>query len=517
MVNVVAPGLSENAKIGVTAMDGHMAIGEQFASAEFEQTANLNCFVNDTYGYRGKLKDGTSTNIVWNGLTLKIKKVVETVGANPNDRFTINLSSMSIMMSTYIIDGTIDYTVTAARTNRPGRIQLRNVKADDEITISPLPVGDYTIAEADSNYAPTYTIVETGSGEEPTAIENGNFHAENSSSVTVTNTRRLADVKLTKTLDDRLKAADETQTFEFTVKLTDEDGTAVSGFTLAEGITTNASGTASFTMSPSNAAAAIRAFKAPVGATMTITETNDPNYEITASAKTMPEAGEGTAITDADADNDNIFEFQVTDDGADVTFANVRKMAEIELRKNLTGKVSATESFTYTVTLTRADGQPAAGYVMYRDNEHPENNIVTGEDGKATIILSIGRDETTKAIPLTIPEGTKLVVAETEVKKLVNGSEQAIYTTKYSVNGAAEKTGLTATINRVSDSDHSIVFNNTRKTNTIRCKEHRQRLFRQRGALYLYRHGDGLVGENPEDTKPEGYDDYDLNGFTRRH
>ena len=511
ILNVVDPGLDDSAQIGVTAMEGHMLIGEQFATAEIYMTDNLNRFVNDTYGYRGKLKDGTSTNIVWDGLTLKIKKIVESIGANANDRFTIALSSMSIMMSNYIIDGTLDYTVTAARPNRPGRIMLRNVKADDGITISPLPVGDYTIAEADSNYAPTYTIVETGSGEDPTAIENGNFHAEDSSIITVTNTRRLADVKLTKTLDDRLKVDEEMQNFGYTVKLTEADGTAVSDFTLAEGISTNASGEASFTMSPSNAADAIRAFKVPVGATMTITETIDPNYEITASALTMPKTGEGAAITDADADNDNIFEFQVTDDGADVTFANVRKMAEIELRKNLTGKVSETETFTYTVTLTRADGQPAANYVMYRDNEHPENNIVTDGNGIATIILSLGRDENTKAITLTIPEGTKLVVTETEVKKNIGGSEQAIYTTKYSINGAAEETGLTATINKVSDDDHSIVFNNSRKMQTITVTN---TVSGYAGNVVPFTYTATVTDWNREDTKPEGYDDYDANGFT---
>ena len=263
------------------------------------------------------------------------------------------------------------------------------------------------------------------------------------------------------TLDDRLKAADEAQSFNFSVNLTEADGTAVSGFPLAEGITTNASGVASFKMLPTNAAPVIREFKAPVGATMTITETIDPNYEITASALTMPKPGEGTAITDADEDNDNIFTFSVTDDGADVTFANVRKMAEIELRKNLTGKVSETESFEYTVTLTRADDQPAKNYIMYRDNADTSKNITTGEDGKATIILSIGKDESTKAITLTIPEGTKLVVAETDA----NGHAE-FYDTSYSINGGATRTG-TATINSVSDADKSIAFTNSRKMRTI--------------------------------------------------
>ena len=514
-VNVVTPGLDQSAHIGITAMEGHMLIGEQFATAEFGQTDNLNRFVNDVYGYRGKLKDGTSTNVVWDGLTVTIKKVVNPVGANPNDRFTISLSSSSIVQSTYVIDGTLDYTVTAARLNRPGRITLRNVKANDTITISPLPVGDYTISEEASNYTPAYTIVETGSSEDPTEIENGKFSAENSSTVTVTNTRRLAPVKLTKTLDDRL-AGDAAVPFNFTVKLTEADGTPVKGFALYtdeenqdNNIETDTNGVATFTMSPTDAADAIQNFKAPVGAAMTITETVDPNYRITASAETMPAEGEGEAeeITDEDA-GDNIFKFSVTDDGADVTFDNVRKMAEIELSKTLVGKVSKTEAFTFTLTLTNG-AVPVANYIVYRDETNPENNITTDANGVATIPtkpFTFGENETeAKSIPLTIPEGTKLVVAETEVKKNVNGTEQPIYTTTYSVNGRSAATGTTATINAVSDSDKSIAFTNTRKMLTITVKN---TVNGYAGNVvpftYTAKVTDG--GENQ--------DDYDLNGFT---
>ena len=505
IVNVVAPGLGEEAQIGITAMDGHMLIGEQFATAEYGQTANLKRFVNDVYGYHGKLKDGTSINVVWDGLTVKIKKSVDPVGANPNDRFTITLRSMSIIMSSYVVDGTLDYTVTAARQNRPGWITLRNVKADDEITISPLPVGEYVISETASNYEPTYTFVETGSKEEPESIEGGTFTAENDSSITVTNTRKLADMTLTKTLDDRL--ADAAVPFTFTVKLTDADGTAIKNFTLAEGITTNGSGEASFTMSPTDTADVIQNFQAPVGATMTITETVNPNYRISASAKTiktMPPEGEDAAITDADTDNDNVFTFPVTEDGADVTFANVRKMAEIELSKTLVGKVSKTESFTFTVTLTNGS-TPVADYMVYRDEANPENNITTNDRGVATITLTFVEDETDpKSIPLTIPEGTKLVVAETEVKKNVNGTEQAIYTTKYSVNDGSVKTGTIVTINSVSDTDQSIAFTNTRKTNTITVKN-TVKGYSGNTDPFTYT---ATVTDGGEDQ-----DDYDANGF----
>ena len=499
IINVVGPGLTEGAHIGVTAMDGHMLIGEQFATAGIGFTEHLNRFVNDVYGYRGKLKDGTSTNIVWDGLTIIIQKKVDPVGANENDRFTITLSSPSIVMSTYIIDGTLDYTITPARLNRPGRITLRNIKAGDEITISPLPVGDYTIAEEASNYNPTYTVVETGSGDEPTEIDDGKFTADNNSTVTVTNTRRLADIKLTKTLDDRL-AGTAAVNFEFTVELTDTDGTPMSGFELASGITTNASGKATFTMSPTDAVDAIKNFKAPVGATMTITETVNPNYKITVSGHTTPSEA---AIENLNTDDGNVFSFRVTDDGADVTFANVRKMAEIVLSKTLVGKVSKEESFTFTLTLTNGKN-PVANYVVYRDETNPENNITTDGNGVATIDLGFGENETEpKSIPLTIPDGTKLTVAETVVKKDVNGTQQAIYNTTYSLNGGAAKSGTTATISKVSESDSSIAFTNTRKTNTIVVKN----------TVKGYA-GNVVPFTYTATVTDGGENDYDLNGFT---
>ena len=505
IVNVVNPGLSEEARIGISAMEGHMLIGEQFATAEYEQTANLNRFINDVYGYRGKLKNGTSTNIVWNGLTLKIKKEMDPVGANANDRFTITLASPLIAVNTYIIDGTLDYTISTARQNRPGRIILKNVKAEDEITISPVPVGSYTITEADSNYTPTYTLMETGSDETPVAIEDGSFVAENDSTVTVTNTRRLADVKLTKSTDDRLKTADEVQNFNFTIRLTEEDGSAASDFALAEGIFTDANGEVNFTMSPSNNAVDVRTFRSPVGAKMEIIENSDTTYNIMSSAVTMPTEGEPVSITDEDGANANTFAFSVTDDGADVTFANVRNMAEIELRKELINKVSATESFTFTITLTRADGNPAVGYILYRDDDDASQNIITDAEGKAIITFDFERDEATKAIPLTVPEGTKLEVEETVVKKTVNGAEKEIYDTSYSLNGTTTVKSPKLTINAVSESDSSILFTNSRKMQTITVTN---KVNGYSGNVVPFTYTATVTDGG------EGQDDYDANGFT---
>ena len=503
ILNIVEPGLSEEAKIGISAKEGHMLIGEQFATAEIGQTAHLNRFINDAYGYCGKLKEGTSTFVVWDGLTLTIKNEVDPVGANPNDRFTITLSSQAIEMSSYIIDGIApdQYTVTPARTGRTGRIILSDIKAGDEITISPLAVGDYTISEAASNY--TYTLSGTVSGGTLTEITDGRFSAGQNTTITVTNTRRLSNVKLTSTMDDRSIADDTAVSFHYTVRLTEADGTAVSGFELADEITTNASGEADLTLSPTNVASAECDLVVPVGATMSITETADPTYRITASAVTMPTEGEGAAISDEDTANDNIFTFPVTDDGADVTFATVRKMVEIELRKVLENKVSKTESFTFTVTLTREDGNPAVDYIMYRDSQNVDNNIVTGDNGEVVIPFVFGENETAKSIPLTIPEGAKLAVTETVVTKTVGGTAQEIYNTKHSVNGATAVSGTTVTIASVSETDRSIVFTNTRKTNTIVVKN----------AVNGYS-GNVVPFTYTATVTDGGENDYDANGFT---
>ena len=471
VINVVAPGLDVDAEIGVTAQDGNNDIGQQFATADFDMTANLSSFVNDQYGYTGKLKDGTFMNVVWDGLTLTIRKDVEARGANPNDTFTITLSSMSIRKSQYTIDGNLDNDVTRAGTSTPGTIVLRNVRADDVISISPLPAGSYTITEAASNYTPEYAL-----GTEPISVDSdgsASFLFTEDSTVTVTNTRRLADVTLNKSMRDRLVAEDEAQSFPFKVRLTEADGTAVSGFELRAGetviATTDGSGEADFNLSPTNTVPDTRTFPVPVGVSMTITETDNPSYTITSSAET----GEGAAINDEDTEHGNIFTFNVTDAGAGINFSNVRNMAHITLSKELVNKVAAEEDFIFTVTLKNANGSLAKNFVMYEDTEHPENNITTDEDGKATIHFNFGAGVTgVDPIVLTIPEGTKLEIAETPVKKPVNGSEQVIYNTACTITGVTGTTGDSnrkATIGNVSG-DGAITFTNTRKTNTVTVK-----------------------------------------------
>ncbi|MBR4545895.1 MAG: hypothetical protein IKO14_08015 [Oscillibacter sp.] len=468
ILNVVKPGLADTAKIGVTAMETHREIAEQFGIAEYGTTANLDRFINDLYYYRAKLKEGTSTNIVWDGLTLTVKNVVAPLGANPNDTFTLTLSSASIRKSNYTIDGTLNYSVTAAKRTIPGKIVLRNLTNNDEIRISPLPVGDYTITETASNYATTRTGTNSETDEPINIDEDGNFPLEENSVLTVTHTRRLADVKLTKTLFDPL-AGDNSVDFPFTLTLTEANGTPVSGFPLTDPLTKNTEGAVSTTLSPKHNEPVELSFRAPVGATLNITETSNPDYQITASGRTMPPEGEGVAIENTASGN--VFAFPVTDDGASVTFSNVRKMATIELRKKLVGKVSTTEKFEFTVTLTNENGTNAANYpIYYVDAEHPEKNISTDENGTAVIPFDFPDSATSQSILLNVPEGTKLTVEEAEVKKNVDGTEQPIYDTKYFINGGDARSGLKAEIQRVTENDSSIVFTNTRKTQTVTVK-----------------------------------------------
>jgi hypothetical protein len=130
-------------------------------------------------------------------------------------------------------------------------------------------------------------------------------------------------------------------------------------------------------MNPSNAQAETRHFSAPVGATMTITETVNSEYSVRTDAVTKQN---NSPIEDGDVSNANIFSFAVTGEGAVVTFNNKRKMAGIELSKKLHGKVSTVESFDFTVTLTQS-GNPTAGYVLCKDPEDQSKYITTDETG----------------------------------------------------------------------------------------------------------------------------------------
>ena len=90
--------------------------------------------------------------------------------------------------NSYTINGTVDYSVTAARPGVSGSIVLNNVKNGDSITISPLAVGNYTVTEELSNYTPTYS----GTNDElnqDIVFDGGNFPLTGNSTVTVTNTR----------------------------------------------------------------------------------------------------------------------------------------------------------------------------------------------------------------------------------------------------------------------------------------------------------------------------------------
>ena len=452
-VQVTEPGLSSEAQIGVTALAGHIEIGDLFASTAYGYSDNLDTFVNDLYGYHGKLQDGSNTTIAWEGLTLTVRKSLNGQGTNPDDIFTITLTSPAIRKSTYRIDGTVtpDNIIKPATSTTPGYIVLSAVKADQDVTISPLPVGAYTVAEDDSFYTPTYSVTdESGS---TTVITVGSFRLRSDSTVNVRNTRTLVNVDFTTTLSDQLAGTDAVP-FSFTVKLTENDGTTpIANFTLAEGIVTNPQGIASYSADLTNGASVVKNFKAPYGALMTITESNTEDYHITASSN----------VTDEDTENENIFAFAVPKEDVEITFVNYRKTAGITLKKELTNKVSKEETFTYHVTLKNSDGSPAADFVMHEGDE----TIRTDENGRAEIEFTLGENSTSESIDLTIPEGTELTVEEEEVRKVVSGSSQAIYDTTYSVNDGTAVTGRTAKISSVTENDRSIEFRNVRKTRNV--------------------------------------------------
>lgn len=466
----VVNNLSASAHIGVTAMEGHTEIGEQFAVANHEMTNNLARFINDKYGYRGKVKDGTSTNIVWDGLTIKVNKEFDSKshGCNENDGFTITISSLAITRSSYTIDGTVEYTITAARNNRPGKIVLRNVKSSsDIITISPLPVGDYVVTESASNYNPTYIYRVDGS--EDVTNNTGVFTIQEDGQLIFKNTRRSAAVNLTKSLQDVLSST--TVDFDFALKLVDSDGTTINNYPLTDSIKTNDSGVANVTMSPSNDDPVTINMIAPVGSTLSITESESANseYRIKTSAKTIPTSGEGEAITDSDS-AENVFAFVVSDDGADVKFANVRKMANITLTKKLVNKVSTSESFNMHVTLLNKNGTPAAGYTL-----NNEKSITTNNEGEATITFTFGNNDSTSGLEgdlsqdvvITIPEGSKLTIEEEKIKKTIGDVEVEIYDIQYKLNDGSAVDSNIFTKDSISESDNSILFTNTRKTQTV--------------------------------------------------
>jgi hypothetical protein len=99
----------------------------------------------------------------------------------------------------------------------------------------------------------------------------------------------------------------------------------------------------------------------------------------------------------------------ITDEGNDVVFTNARTDT-LTLKKVITSRVASASTFTFDLTLKRADG------TFLPDGTYGD---VTIQNGKATISLKGGESKTLTGLP----SGTKYTVVETNASKYITSIE----------------------------------------------------------------------------------------------
>ncbi len=289
----------------------------------------------------------------------------------------------------YLIDGE-EAPVTEVNVPESGKIEGIILKNGEHYTIKGLPAGvSYKVTETeDPDYLTSYSTTNDGSnvtvGDKTfgTAVSDnscgsGIINIDDSSTVTVTNTRKTGDLAVEKIVKG--DGGDKNKAFNFTVTLDDKTITGTYGDMTFE------NGVAEFTLKHNESKTAL-GLPAGIGYTVTETEANQCHYttESTGSTGTIPE--EGTA---------------------QVTFTNTRGAGNLEVKKTVVGVgADATKGFNFTVTLD----EPLNG--TYGE--------MTFTNGAANFTLTNG--EVKKATDL--PEGIGYSVLEKSI-----GSD---YSAKYS-------------------------------------------------------------------------------------
>ena len=230
------------------------------------------------------------------------------------------------------------------------------VAVNSKLTIADLPTDTYTVTEGSDN-----TAVEgyryNGVSYSP---DNGSIAVvkDVTAEVTVTNSyTKLANVTVTKVLDDKYQGG--ASSFTFTPVLTENDADITASY--FTGLTDG-----KFTLTPEgtdgeNKTASVTFEGLPVGAALTITETEDSRYTTTISVNGTP--AEAASLTVADSTNGNTIEF-----------TNTRKTYLVDFRKTA---VDGTDLSGAEFTLKILNGTT---YVNY-----PEGNMTLGTESRGLV------------------------------------------------------------------------------------------------------------------------------------
>ncbi len=228
--------------------------------------------------------------------------------------------------------------------------------------------------------------------------ENNYKHAE----ITFTNWRK-ADLTLTKNLTSDVGDSEQKFTFMLNSVVDEPSGRTYAyqktrgGNVTGTGRLSTAEGSNTFTLRKDESIC----IGVPTGKKVSFTENND-HYTTVWTA----EEGQPVDITDVSVSGGGSAAFSLSGDAA-VTVTNTRVPQTVRVLKQVDSTTpDGNESFGFTALLMN-ESAPVMGFSVHSDEQHPDDSLVTDEDGQ--VHFSLHHNE---SIDLTIPQGVRLVVTE---------------------------------------------------------------------------------------------------------
>ena len=437
-----AAELLEEAKAGISTIE-ESATGIAKFAAEID-TTNKKIYIgknkneveperdyrDNRYGY------GYGTLALDTG-SLSITKTVEglATGETNPDTYTIKLSGNGLS-GNYKFTSTKTDNTKDSITFTNGTSEEFEITADEEVTISELPVGAQIKIEEDVD-GKVYTYTKDISPDSVVISTGG-------STSTVTNTVKAGSLTISKTVEGPVSTGHENDTFEFTVE-------AKVGETKLSGTYSTNSGTVTtvkFTDGKSDeitlkGGESITIQGLPVGTEFTVVETKNDNYT--------------TAISDGSGD-DNDGKGTIAEGNSDVTvaFTNTFIKGQLSITKTVENGFSSDKNkeFSFKVEFTNL---PSGTEFKYKIGS--EERTFTG----STIEIELKHGET--AVFDGLPVGTEFTVEEIntpacyDVSATVGGKDVETTSGKIIAKGKIEATTDNTPI--------AVEFVNTRKTSSV--------------------------------------------------
>ena len=359
---------------------------------------------------------------------LQITKAV-TVDGESVDRDTTGKRNLA--------DGTYNFTITGPKGyQNTDSIVVTNGVAVSNIILNKLIPGEYVITESESENGTVLSARSGGvnSGENGIRITVASHSTENVNIAAFTNNINTTSLEISKTIVSPMISEKTGKQFTFTVKVTKADGNPLTG--TFGSYTFNANGETSVTTTGEET---ITISGLPQGATYTVTETADNDFNLSGSSGTTGTLGASTATA---------------------SFTNTRKTGNLTISKTVRNHAASTKSFTFTVEVKNADGTVYTGNAWLDAEKTDSKKISFNEDGKPGQYIA------------TVKAGSALTIygLPTGVTYTVTETADADYPL-YSVDGDTTKSVSAGTIGETTS---TAAFVNTMEVVSLHVKKYVQ-------------------------------------------